>query len=413
MKKSTIILIGAICLGMLSGCGKGKALQPSEIPETKINADENITMATEYACYGQDAPQINLYVTNNTDEEYSCGLEYLLQKQEDGVWKNVPFRADMAWIEIAYVVTPNQTSSQIILLSDLDYVWTAGNYRIVKRMRDAYYAAAFEIGVSKITASTPFGFAALEKLPKAYSAVDAAVDGAAVFQLGGSKNAASVTAFLNNVLSGTPAMLRVGRVTVEGDLVLTDVLYNADGMDGFLCRTDNTRDAFAVEAGIFETHYSYLTTDGVNVCLSNYAKWNGENSADTSVLLFAEDDEASADWITLVHTMTENREGAGAITYKIFSPDGTWWACLTDLPLEFGYSNSESGAMQDVAAGGAQPTRIHGIDWVSDAAFVLSCSTEQPDIRFFAAFDVQKRMFTFTGYGSAYTTEGGVVRIAS
>lgn len=413
MKRATVILVGAMCMSFLFACQKNKPLQPSEISETQINADKSITMATEYACYGQDAPKINVTITNHSDTDTCAyGVDYLIQKQEDGEWKDVPFREEMAWIEIACLVLPGQTSSQTILLSDLDYAWTAGSYRVVKHIQDRYYAAAFEIGTSKITADTPFGFAALETLDKAYTAEDAAGDGVVVFGLNGSENAASVVSFLDNVLSGTAAMLRVGRVSVEGDLLLTDVIYNADGMDGFLCRTDSTRDAFSGEPGIVEMRYSYLITDGDTIYLSDYAQWNDATVDDSSALLFTGDDETSPVWVSLVEEMTQGRKGAGAIGYKVFSPDGTWWACLTDLPLEFGYSNSEFGAMQDITIEDVQPTKINCVNWVSDTVFVLSCSTERQEISFFAVFDVSKRAITFTGYGSAYTNEKGVIRIA-
>ncbi len=109
--------------------------------EGKENS-EDITMKTEKNTYELGTKEIKVDITNNSKKEVYYGLEYGIEKFENNKWVKVPFKEEQLFIQIAYLLGPEETKSQIISLSNLQEL-TAGKYRVVKL--GGAWTAEFEI----------------------------------------------------------------------------------------------------------------------------------------------------------------------------------------------------------------------------------------------------------------------------
>jgi len=92
---------------------------------------KDLNMKTEKSIYELGTKEINVYINNYSKQAVYYGLQYDVEKFENEKWVKVPFKEEPMFIEIAYIVEPGKTSSQVISLSNLEKL-TVGKYRIVK-----------------------------------------------------------------------------------------------------------------------------------------------------------------------------------------------------------------------------------------------------------------------------------------
>lgn len=74
---------------------------------------------------------ITLILENKTDKEIAYGKEFSLEKEQDGQWYKVPFKEEVAFIEIAMLLKPYESSEEEINLSYFKNL-QPGKYRVVK-----------------------------------------------------------------------------------------------------------------------------------------------------------------------------------------------------------------------------------------------------------------------------------------
>lgn len=99
---------------------------------TQGEADlKDITMKTEKNTYNLGTKEIKVYITNNSKKEVYYGLQYEIERLENNKWVRVPFKEQVAFIEIAYIIEPGKIGEQVIALDNLEQL-TFGKYRVVK-----------------------------------------------------------------------------------------------------------------------------------------------------------------------------------------------------------------------------------------------------------------------------------------
>lgn len=103
---------------------------------------KDVTMKTEKSTYELGTKEIKVYITNNSKKEFYYGLEYEIQRLENNKWVRIPFKEDVAFIEIACVIEPGKIEGQLITLDNLEQL-ALGKYRVVKS--GGKLAAEFEL----------------------------------------------------------------------------------------------------------------------------------------------------------------------------------------------------------------------------------------------------------------------------
>ena len=113
----------------------------NETNEGEVNL-KDVIMKTEKNTYELGTKEIKVDITNNSKQDVYYGLQYEVEKFENNKWVKVPFKEEPMFIEIAYILEPGKTNSQVISLSNLEEL-TIGKYRIVKS--GGALSAEFEI----------------------------------------------------------------------------------------------------------------------------------------------------------------------------------------------------------------------------------------------------------------------------
>lgn len=114
--------------------------------ENKTNEGEvnlkDVYIKAEKTVYELGIKEITLEIKNNSKQEVSYGLQYEVEKFENSKWVKVPFKEEPMFVEIAYILQPGKTNTQVISLSNLKEL-IAGKYRIVKS--NGLWTAEFEL----------------------------------------------------------------------------------------------------------------------------------------------------------------------------------------------------------------------------------------------------------------------------
>lgn len=273
-------LLTVFALSLLCSCGNGT--QPSRLEgqtiittqnaATATDPDFGVTMKTQYPVYDKSCTSISLYIENNSDENIEFGTEWILEKIVGHEWRQVEFIDNLGWTQPLFTVMPAGTYIMNCSLSIFKKPLTDGTYRVVKELSDVWYAAEFTVGASPITAETPHGFLPLDKLPEDYSAEDAEADGVVVCGYDGIRNMEKIEEFFRYANKRAfRGQLRIARFTVEGDMILVDIVRETDNRIDYYY--DSTRDSFG-NPEITKSYYSYFTTDGDTIYISNHSEFS-------------------------------------------------------------------------------------------------------------------------------------------
>ncbi len=92
-----------------------------------------LKLTMKKSVYSPGSSQVKGLLQNGTDYTLTFGEPSYLQRKVDGVWKDVPFNGDVAWIAIAYILEPGE-SKEIALSLDLFLELEEGTYRLVKEV---------------------------------------------------------------------------------------------------------------------------------------------------------------------------------------------------------------------------------------------------------------------------------------
>ena len=81
-----------------------------------------------------DDKSFTVLLTNHLDEELAFGEEPCLEREEDGTWKAVETRENVAWHDIAHILRPGESGEDTVYLSGMYKELTPGHYRYSKKM---------------------------------------------------------------------------------------------------------------------------------------------------------------------------------------------------------------------------------------------------------------------------------------
>ena len=403
MKKLLCALLALALAAGLFAC-KDK-LVSSPYSQEDFADGSKIALTVEYDQYDKSVESFVYYVTNYTEETISFSADYMIEVKKDDTWYTLPRSSDYQAGEAASRmtdVTAGQSASGKFSFWSYDYEVTDGTYRLIKAIEGGLYAAEFTIGAKDTSVDNPYGYQPLESLP--HELDPDALDCDLVLDVSGAIAGGSeerVSSFLEKVSAGTASMLRMVTYTVEGDPVVSDVIFENGS---FLLRRDTSRDQYG-EGAISETRYSYLVTDGSDIYLSNYASLDyagGDRGLEAEQFVLLEGG-AFSKWDTmtaLVSEMTENRLASDATMARYYSQDGTYWVNLTQAPLDYTVTSKTYGmsrTLTDFSSVG-DDLRIVSAQWISETQVQFTCRLPKDDEQvWYAVFDVEEQTIVSIG----------------
>ena len=265
----------------------GIELQPSKYNETDFDKSGAVVFQTEHNVYAEDIEEITYIFKNQTAKELKYGYDTEIEVFLKGKWYEIPRRHDRDDAGTSFNF--NKKRAGIFRWSVAATDWDIreidlpkGKYRLIKQVSDSdnsygeygflgkrRYYAEFEIGNSRYTKYSPYGYEKLQKLPKEYKKTTAIRNNDVVLIEGGeTENTENIEKFIENVDLGIPAFLRITRYLKNGDVIITEVEYTKGK---YIYRYDSTRAQKNI--GVIKKEYPYIITDGNNVYLSNWANW--------------------------------------------------------------------------------------------------------------------------------------------
>lgn len=90
-----------------------------------------LTLTMRQDTYYPDSTELKAILKNGTKYIATFGEPSYLQVRSGGTWKDVPFKEDVAWIEIAYILNPGE-AREVSLSLNLFSTLKPGVYRLVK-----------------------------------------------------------------------------------------------------------------------------------------------------------------------------------------------------------------------------------------------------------------------------------------
>ncbi|HEY8889796.1 MAG TPA: immunoglobulin-like domain-containing protein [Clostridium sp.] len=91
-----------------------------------------VQMSTENVNYKSTIKSIKFRIINNGDTLVTLGEYYVLQKDKDGKWFDIPFKKDSSFTAEMILLKPKGKYESSILLSPSDFTFNTGKYRINK-----------------------------------------------------------------------------------------------------------------------------------------------------------------------------------------------------------------------------------------------------------------------------------------
>lgn len=394
MKRMWVILMAML---LLAGCG-AESIETPQVGEVDLPEIESETetvqepsknpvylLKPEWKEYDPSVGRIWFTIENCSGAVMETGMEYHLETLADnGSWHRVPFKENVGWNAMLYVVQDGGKMALSCWLSAFDYDFSGGGtYRIVKTIGDQICAGQFElVKGAAISAETPYGYAPLEKLSEDYSPIQRAADGpdgidleaGVIFDGNGAYGVERVAEFLEKVRMGIPSQLRTFQDYGEGAVMTIDVIYENDH---FLWRM---RQADVV----VEQRFSYIVTDGSAIYLANGADWHNTQSYNSDKAFLAPEG-ACTDLIPGIEQEIALRLVGNATRYRIWSDDGVWSAGVSDQefssPAEFFVTwqklgQGSRGSSYDLQNWDGLETEILSMEWQEDHTLKLKCAAQ-------------------------------------
>ena len=128
MKRKISIVIMLIILSFtVISCG-AKEYELTLTKNTQIENADDIVMTIK----DKSDKELDLVIENKTDDEYVYGYVFELEVEKDEDWYRVPFKDNVAFIEIGIILKPKSNNNENIKLDTCFGELKKGKYRIVK-----------------------------------------------------------------------------------------------------------------------------------------------------------------------------------------------------------------------------------------------------------------------------------------
>jgi len=334
--------------------------------------DDDVVIVPEFPIYDPGMEYIDFTMHNKGKKEVMFGAgDYELDVLLNGVWYNIPMKP-MAFVAIGYTLNPNSHRYRRVNLSYFDYPFAPGKYRVIQEFDGCIYFGDFELGESKITAETPYGYVPLEEMPSKYTLEMAESDGCIV--LGNESTYNRILRFLDKVHWQMPSIVRIASESYSGEVIITDIEYGRRQQDNlsqplvhafYYTQPSPTGD---ITEEIF-TFLNHVEIDnGIDIIFSNYKNINDidiENVDHTMLTLESTGSFDALDEIKeLCEQISERYELNSTIEFYIYSESGLYSAGLSDEPLHLYVQEPGQSERIELPAGMAD--EITTLEWISE-----------------------------------------------
>lgn len=137
MNKHTMLTsLSIILFFVLTACQKDPDWTKSKNQEDIPSFVEGITIKFEKEKYKTNVTEAKLVLHNDCEKTFLYGERYLLEKNVNGTWYEVPLQEGMAFTDIGYYLDPHQTKFEMISLNIFEEKLSPGHYRITKDFSD-------------------------------------------------------------------------------------------------------------------------------------------------------------------------------------------------------------------------------------------------------------------------------------
>jgi len=137
MKKNHILLFAILLTGcLIGGCRKANTDKNSNIKEQEKTANRNVPFAIslENNIYPLGSKYLSGDLVNNTSDNADFGDEYILEYEQDSIWKRVFFGDQIAFNSLAYLLPAESRRNFKSYLNSEFYNYQPVNYRITKEI---------------------------------------------------------------------------------------------------------------------------------------------------------------------------------------------------------------------------------------------------------------------------------------
>lgn len=129
----------------LAACSNSNELgEESPFQENGVNTLEEIEMDMVEETYTAEGETFELVVQNNSNEEITYGVEFILEYNDDGTWYEVIPEEEIHFIMLAHILDAGEEATEAIDLSYYEPL-EAGEYRLIREFEGEPLAANFEI----------------------------------------------------------------------------------------------------------------------------------------------------------------------------------------------------------------------------------------------------------------------------
>lgn len=120
----------------MAACQQEPERAKSKNQEDISSSAEGITVQLEKEQYTTKDTETQLTLHNDSEITFLYGQEYLLEKNVNGTWYEIPLKEEMAFTSEGYNLAPGQRVSETISLDIFSEELSPGRYRIIKVFSD-------------------------------------------------------------------------------------------------------------------------------------------------------------------------------------------------------------------------------------------------------------------------------------
>ncbi|HZG13421.1 MAG TPA: immunoglobulin-like domain-containing protein [Candidatus Bathyarchaeia archaeon] len=118
---------------------------PSQLKSKEIHVEIHMDLPNGPSSFDSGL----LTIKNDGPGTLTFGAAFTLEKKKNGIWYEVPFVEDLAFVEIALQLEPGGSHQETIKKEQFPYILTQGEYRVVKHFyvdgKEMILAAPFSI----------------------------------------------------------------------------------------------------------------------------------------------------------------------------------------------------------------------------------------------------------------------------
>lgn len=131
----TLISVGLLIF-IFGGCNSADFNDYQPTPYAETDFSENVKLSIKKTEITTATNNITLVFENLTNEDYTFGTDFFIEVMHENKWLIVPYKSDVAWDGIGFVVRANDTTVNTIALSHAFNELPEGQYRIIKKIMD-------------------------------------------------------------------------------------------------------------------------------------------------------------------------------------------------------------------------------------------------------------------------------------